>query len=168
MVVIIANVVMFIGCILLVIAGGVSDSRRTVVLQTGQLLPAATTNILLGGYTGAALNLVSIARNTVVLKEKYSMPVRIGFMIVMIVTGLVTNNKGILGYGIILGNVVFTACLGLKWEELLKLALAFCIFWWAIYDFTNRNYVGAGFDVATFVSSVIGFMRIKGCWQQQL
>ena len=152
---------MFTGCVLLVMAGGSSDSRRTVILQTGQLLLAAGANVILGGYTGAALNMVSIVRNTVVLKEKYTMPVRAGFVIIMIITGLLTNNRGLLGYGIILGNAVFTACLGLKREEMIKLALAFCIVWWGLYDFTNHNYVGAAFDAATFVSSIIGFIRVK-------
>ena len=161
MIVIIANSIMLIGCILLVIAGGTARARCTVVLQTAQLILAATANILLGGFTGAALNMVSIIRNAVVLKEKYSMSVRIGFVISMIIIGTLTNNRGLLGYGIILGNAVFSACLGLKKEELLKLALAFCIFWWAIYDFSNQNYAGAVFDVAIFVSSIIGFIRIK-------
>ena len=157
---IIANIIMFVGCILLVIAGVIADARRTVFLQTGQLLLAATANILLGAYTGAALNMVSIFRNAVVLKEKYYMPVRIAFIVIMITAGFVTNNRGMLGFGIIIGNVFFTACLGLKREEILKLALAFCIFWWAIYDFRNGNYVGAVFDVATFVSSIVGYIRI--------
>lgn len=157
----IANIIMLAGCVLLVMAAGTSKPGRTVALQTGQLLLAATANVLLGGYTGAALNMVSIVRNIVVLKEKYYMPVRILFVILMITTGICTNNRGWMGYGIILGNAVFTACLGQKREELIKVALAFCIFWWSMYDFTNKNYVGAVFDVATFLSAIVGFIRIR-------
>lgn len=161
MTVITANIIVFIGCILLVMAGGASTAGRTVVLQTGQLVLAAAANILLGGYTGAALNLVSIVRNAVVLKGRYSMPVRVFFVCFMVAAGVCTNNRGMLGYGIILGNAVFTACLGHEREEIIKLALAFCIVWWAMYDFTNQNYTGAVFDAATFLSSIVGFVRIK-------
>ncbi len=159
--IIIANGIVFVGCTLLVAAGASKSSVRTVVLQTIQLILSATANFLLGGYTGVVLNLVSIIRNGVVLKNKYTMPVRIGFVLLMIISGLLTNNRGILGYGIILGNAVFTACLGLKKEEILKLALAFCIMWWALYDFVNKNYVGTIFDIATFISSIVGYFRIR-------
>lgn len=159
--IVIANFIMLAGCILLVIAGAAKKARHTVILQTVQLFLAATANFILGGYTGATLNIVSIIRNIIVLKGKYTMLVRIGFVLIMIAAGIYTNNRGLLGYGIILGNAVFTACLGIEREEILKLALAFCILWWAMYDLMNMNYVGAVFDIATFVSSIIGFIRIR-------
>ncbi len=161
MITIIANIIMFAGCILLVLAGATKNPKLTVGLQTGQLAFAATANILLGAYTGAVLNVVAILRNLVVLKDKYIMPVRIGFVFIVIAAGIATNDRGALGYGITMGNAVFTASLGAKRKELVKLALAFCVLWWALYDFANKNYVGAAFDVATFMSSIVGYFRMR-------
>ncbi len=159
--VIVGNVVMLAGCILLVIAANAKTDALTVRLQTIQLMLAATANMILGGYAGATLNVVSIIRNVIVLRGLYYIPVRIFFVIMMFVTGILSGGQNVLKYGIATGNAVFSACLGLKKEGIVKLALAFCISWWILYDFSNQNYVGAAFDVATLVSAITGYIRAR-------
>ena len=157
----IANGIALIGSVLLVIAGVVKTKNRTVWLHTGQLVLASIANFLLSAYTGAVLNIISIFRNAIVLRNCYNNIWRFVFCLIIVFAGLFVNNRGVVGLLTIIGNITYTVFLGTTAKRL-KLALAFCIFCWCVYDFSVQNYVSAMTDIIIGISSLIGFMRIIG------
>ena len=62
-IVLIANIISFVGAVIMVVSGLLKTKRTILIAQNIQFAIQAVGNILLGGYSGAAINLISIVRN---------------------------------------------------------------------------------------------------------
>ena len=61
--VIIGNIIAFLGCGLMVLVGFIKEKRRILSVQCIQFTLQGASNLILGGYSGFIANVVSILRN---------------------------------------------------------------------------------------------------------
>ena len=66
----IANIVIFLGCTLMVITGYVKDEKKMLRVQDGQLIFLAIGNFLLKGYSGFIINLLALVKNEIYIAKK--------------------------------------------------------------------------------------------------
>ena len=107
-----ANIISLFGSVLLIAAGLSKKNKATVIYQTCQVCLAAIANIILGAYTGSTLNMLSVARNGIVIKDKYNNRWRTFFVAVNIASGYLLRKPGYLWLLIVFGNSLFTIMLG--------------------------------------------------------
>jgi len=136
----------------------------------GQIMLCRTTSelifalqyILMGEWSGAAMDGISVIRNTLytrlVKKNRSTTPVIIGFCIFVVIIGIVTF-KGIISLLPIISKLLTTISYGMKKERLLRLiTLPSCIFW-IIYNVYVGSAAGALADSMTLISLLIAMYK---------
>ncbi len=159
MILVVANVLAFAGCMLMVLAGSVKGEKNTLRIQNGMLAIMSVANLLLTGYTGAAVNVIGIARNILYNRKRLTMPVKVLLVAVAAVATFLLNNHGLIGYFPTMTMVLFTFCLGFGGVVGIKSITIVSQILWAFYDFTYRNYTAFIFDILTVISCIIGIYR---------
>ena len=118
--------------------------------------------ILVGAWTGAVLDFISVIRNLLygylVKKNRSTTPVIIVFVIFVLITGF-TTYAGFVSVLPIISKILTTVSYGMKNERLLRLiTLPSCIFW-IIYNLYVGTYAGSLADVFTLVSLLIAIYK---------
>ena len=159
--VIIGNIVSLIACVLMVISGLFKSRKKTLIFQTADIVFAAASNIILGAFTGAIVNGISVGRNILCYKKKFNLPIKI--ILIVVTTGLtiIFNNKGILGFFPIISNISYTLLMDKLDRRNFKILIIFTLVWWGIYDILVCNYVAFCFDMGTIVTSLVAILKIE-------
>lgn len=160
---IIANIIAFIGCSIMVATGFIKTKKSILVAQNVQLFLQGLANFLLGGITGAVSNVISVIRNIYCLKFTFSLPVKLVFIAIQAVFTQMTNNSGLIGWLPFIACVIFISVLDTQNEIVLKSSLIVGEACWITYDLYIKNYTGCAFDCFTVISTIIGiFLILRG------
>ena len=165
--VLIANIISFAGCILMVAIGLIRERKKILLTQCVLWAILTVSNLMLGGVTGAVSNIVSIVRNLYSLKWKLTLPVKIGFIAVQTAITAFTNELGLIGWLPTLAAASFTFLMDVKDAVKLKYVIIFGQTLWAIFDFSIQNYTACAFDIMTLVSTCIGIMMLLKARKQK-
>ncbi len=158
--IIIGNIIAFIGCGLMVLVGFIKEKRRILYTQCIQFTLQGVANLLLGGVSGFIANIVSIIRNLVFSKWKSSLRLKIGFIVLQLLLSISTLHEGIISLLPIISTILFTWFIDTKSEVKLKTVIIVTQVLWLIYDFAHLNYVSVAFDIFTMISNFIGIQMI--------
>ena len=159
-IVLIANIISFIGCLLMVAIGLIRERRKILLTQCVMWAILTVSNLMLGGVTGAVSNSISIVRNLYSLKRPLTLPVKIGFIAVQTAITAFTNELGLIGWLPTLAAATFTFLMDVKDAVTLKYVIIFGQTLWGIFDFSIRNYTACAFDVMTVVSTCVGIVML--------
>ena len=158
---IIANIFSFVGSVMMVVIGAIKSPRKIVFTQSIQICFMATANLLLGGISGCIVNAVSFARNIACCFNKFSKPVKIGFITAQVaLTALFGVADPVLWLPVI-ANCILTWYLDCDNAIKLKLLISLCITFWAGYDFYLKNYSAFVFDALIIISNLISAISIR-------
>ena len=135
---------------------------QILFFRTASELIFAVQYILLGAWSAAAMDGISVIRNTsytyLVKKNRSTTPVIIAFCGFVIVVGVVTF-EGIISLLPIISKLLTTISYGMKNERLLRLiTLPSCIFW-IIYNVFVGSAAGVMADSMTLVSLAIAMYK---------
>jgi hypothetical protein len=146
----------------MIAVGFLKDKKTIVLTQSVQLTIMSVGNIMLGGITGAMVNIVCIVRNLLSLKIKFDTKWKLGFIAAQGILTALANTVGLIGWLPFIAGCFFTLCLDTSNGILLKGAIILGQVAWAIYDFHFMNYSAFVFDLLAIVSNSIGvFMLLK-------
>jgi hypothetical protein len=117
--------------------------------------------IVLGGYSAAVQNVVSILRNFTAIRSKQNKFVEWLLVALGVVLGIAFNNRGWIGLLPVIGNLEYTLAIFRHKEDERKIKLAFLISLaaFAVFNATIRNYVGVVSDTIAVITT--GIMLIK-------
>ena len=141
------------------VSGFCKTKKNTLIIQTIDIVFATIANIILSGVSEAIINCVSIIRNILCYKNKFTLPVKIIITIITIGLSITFNNKGLIGLLPLISNISYTFLIDKFEEKKFKLLIIFTLIWWGIYDFIIHDYVAFIFDMATIVTSIIAIIR---------
>ena len=158
--VVMANLVSMVGCVMMVGVGLLQKRRQILLVQCVQFGFLAAANLMLGAMTGFVSGLIGIARNLVFLKWENTRVLKLGFVAVQLVMSLSVGIYSFIDWFPVLSTVLFTWFLDVKSEVRLKLVIIAAQSLWLIYDFVYLNYVTCAFDVMTIASNVIGMLML--------
>lgn len=161
MVLMIGNVLAFLGCILMVLTGIIRKKERVLYVQCAQFALMGGGNFVLGAYAGVVANILSIIRNLIFMKTGGSKRLKIVFIVVQTVLTLVTGDGSLLMWLPVLATVALTWALDTHNVIVFKLAMIFGQSLWMIYDWCYCNYVGFAFDIMSVVSNTWGIMMVR-------
>lgn len=159
-IVIIANIVSFLGCGLMVLVGFIKEKRRILSVQCIQFTLQGAANLMLGGVSGFIANVVSILRNLAFTRFKNTVWLKLFFIALQLVLSFKSLSSGFVSYLPLFAAVLFTWFLDLRSEVQLKIVIISTQVLWIIYDFIHLNYVAVAFDAFTMVSNAIGIYML--------
>lgn len=166
----IAQIVGFLGLGLSIVAFQFKKHQNIVLLKLTSELVFSIQYILLGAWTGAVLDFISVIRNFLfykfVKKNISTAPVIIIFGLFVVITGFVTFD-GVMSLLPIGSKLLTTVSYGMKNERWLRIiTLPSCILW-IIYNLFVGSYAGALTDTMTLVSLLIAMYKFdyKGAQQ---
>lgn len=166
---IIGNVLTFIGSILMMLLGLVKKKKMFLITQMGMNGFFTAGFICLGGVSGAVVNFVTMVRNVVCLKWDFNKPLKVIFIGLQAgLTLLFWLLGGPIEFGWmtvifwlpVIANCVFTWFMDSPNMIFIK---ALCIgaqILWGIYDFTMKNYATVPFDIATIITNIVGIILL--------
>lgn len=119
-------------------------------------------NLFLKGYSGMATNLVCLVRNIIGAKGRLNKYSTVILTILIVVGGIVVNNRGWLGLLPVIASVEYSACMYLcKDAQQLRLALAVNVALWAVYDLMIGSYPMFVTDLIVAGASLVNVMRYR-------
>ena len=168
----IGNAISFIGATIMVLVGFIKSREKILLAQIVQLVLMGIGNLVLGGITAVITNAVSIIRNLVCFKWQFTLPLKLFFTGLQIILALYSMYTGqnvmpagsdpyhVIIWFPIIGTAMFTMCLDVKSDAVLKVVIVISQVFWLIYDLTIMNFASAIFDVLTIISTTIGVIMI--------
>lgn len=159
--VLLGNLISFLGCLLMVSIGFLRKKKRILGVQCLQFALMGVSNFLLGGISGTISNLVSIVRNLVFFKAKVTVPLKLVFIALQVLLSLGTIRVSPLEWLPVLAAGAFTWFLDVKNEVTLKAVIIATFFLWVVYDLCHQNYVAMTFDILSIFSNAAGIMMIR-------
>ena len=119
-------------------------------------------NLFLKGYSGMATNLVCLIRNIIGAKGRLNKHNTVILTILIVVGGILVNNRGWFGLLPVIASVEYSACMYLcKNAQQLRLALAVNVALWAVYDLIIGSYPMFVTDLIVAGASLINVLRYK-------
>ena len=155
------NIIALIASTLMVCSGIIKDRKKTIYLQTIQILAFVMSNLILGGYTGAIVNFISLARNYWCYKDNLTKIKKLILIILSVAFSLLFNNLGLIGLLPIISTVVFTCFIDTKSIIKLKFLIMFASVLWLIYDTILGSYTSAIFNFFTILGTITTIYQLS-------
>lgn len=147
-------------------ANAASSTRKSVkgVLRVQNLSQVIyfLSAVVLGGYSAAVQNVVSILRNITAIRNIKSRTLEWILTGAGVVLGIAFNNRGLMGWLPVLANLQYTLvifCLKDN-ERALKLSFLLSSISFAVFNIVLRNYVGVVSDFTVAVITAV--VLVKG------
>jgi len=160
-IVLIANIISFVGSVLMVSMGLIKRKKNVLIVQCFQCGLMGIGNLMLGGMSGFFVDMLTIARNCISFKREFTTPFKLGFIGILVVLNIFTNKLGIIGWLPVIAASLFTWFLDTKKDVVIKVNCIAGQIMWAIYDIIILNYSAFVFDLFTLVSNGIGIIRLQ-------
>lgn len=158
---IIGNIIALIGSLIMVYSGIIKNKKKIIYAQTIQIMLFSVSNFILGGITGALVNLVCCIRNILCYKNKLGNKEKMILLLAVAVLSIYFNTQGIIGYIPLISTIVYTLFMNTKDVLKFKYLVIFSMFTWFIYDIFIKSYTSAVFDFLSVISNVIAIYEIK-------
>ena len=118
-------------------------------------------SIFLKGYSASVQNFMTIVRNIFALKNDPSKLVQWGIIIGSVVLGIVFNNRGIMGFLPIIGNLEYSICVFYikNNEKLLKISFLISVITFMIFNIYLLNIVGTITNIIIIISYLTSILK---------
>ena len=137
--------------------------KNLMACRTTNELSFGMQYVLLGAYTGAAMNFVGCVRNILfshlVKKNKSTVPYRVVFSALFCIFAYLTRD-GLKSALIAVAKVVSTVAYGSANLFFARVMILFTSIIWLTYNFIIKSYAGVLNEAMTIVSIIIGIIRI--------
>lgn len=147
--------------------GLIRSKQKILIAQCAQFTIMGVAQLILGGITGTITNLVSILRNVICVRVKFTLAYKLIFMGIQVLLTLFVLPKTLIEWFPTAAALLYTWVLDTKSEKVLKIAMIACQVFWVVFDFSIQNYVGVVFDLFTIVSTVAGILMLRKARKQQ-
>lgn len=159
--IIIGNIIALIASILMVYSGMLKQKKKILHFQTVQIGLSVISNIVLGGITGAIINVLSLIRNILCYKDKLGLKEKIVITILATILTLKFNNLGYIGLLPLISTVSYVWLMNIKDVKKFKWLIVFTMLMWFIYDVVIKSYTSAIFDFMNIVANIVTLFQIK-------
>ena len=149
-------------------SNALSTTRKNVkgilLLQSLSQLIYCVSAVVLGGYSAAVQNVVSIVRNFAAIRNIKSKFLEWALVILGVVLGIIFNNRGLMGLLPVVGNLQYTLAI-FRFrdnERILKLSFLISSVMFVIFNITLYNFVGAASDLVVTVTTIAVLLKAAG------
>ena len=157
----VGNIIALIASILMVLAGLQKQKKKILVIQIIQIALSVISNLVLGGYTGAIINVISCIRDILCYKDKMGTKEKIIIIILAVGLSLIFNNLGWIGLLPVVATVVYIMFMNTKDVVKFKILIIFSMIMWLLYDLYIKSYTSGAFDLASVIANLFAIWQIK-------
>lgn len=158
---IIGNIIALIASFLMIYYSILKEKKEILIVQSIKIGLLALSNIILGGITGAIVNIIGLIRNIICYKNKLGLKEKIIISLLNIILTLMFNNLGFIGLLPLASTVIYVWLMNTKDVKKFKLLIASTMVLWLIYDITIKSYTSAIFDFLTVIANIVTLIQIK-------
>ena len=159
--IVIGNAIFLVGSLIMVGIGLIRSKQKILVAQCIQFTIMGIAQFILGGITGTITNIVSILRNIICVRVKFTLVYKLIFIALQVGLTLLVLPTSLLQWLPTVAALLYTWILDTKSETVLKITMIVCEVLWVVFDFSIQNYVGVVFDVFTIISTIAGIIMLK-------
>ena len=159
--IIIGNIIAIVASLLMVSSGLIKRKNKIIYIQTIQIGLCVISNIILGGITGAIINVISCIRNILCYKNKLERKEKTILIIISIILSLLFNNLEIIGILPLISNIFYTLLMDIQDVIKFKKLIIFTMVMWFIYDLYIKSYSSAIFDFMSIITNIISIYKIS-------
>ena len=159
--IVIGNIIALIGSLFMVYSGIIKDKKKSIYIQTIQIVMFIISNIVLGGITGAIINAISCVRNTLCYKDKLKTKQKIILIILSTTLSLYLNNLGFIGILPLISTITYTTLMDIKDVTRYKVLVIFTMILWCIYDIYIKSYSSAIFEFLNIITNSIAIYQLN-------
>lgn len=150
----VANIIAFIASIIMVLTGLLNNKKQILFVQGIEIILFMTSDIIIGGYSGAVINLLSLVRNIIVYKDRLNITSKVLLLISSTALTLYFNNLGLIGLLPLASMYIYVLFMNTKDIKKFKILMIVTMFMWATYDMTIKLYTSLTFDILTIISTL--------------
>ncbi len=158
--IIIGNIVAFVGAIFQTIAGMGNNRNKILLAQSGQLACFSVSNFLLGGYAGGIVNALNVIKSYLFYKNKLTVPVKIFLSVLATALGIYFNNLNIIGLVPLFVMLIYMWGININDIVLFKVFVLITMIMYLVYDLYIKSYTSAPFDFASIIANIITIVQI--------
>ena len=158
--IIIGNIIALIASILMTFSGLQKSKKKILFIQIIQIFLTIISNLVLGGYTGAIVNAISLIRDILLYKDKVGVKEKIILIIFAIGLSLAFNNLGLIGLLPLIATVTYMLFMDTKDVIKFKILIIISMILWFIYDLTIKSYTSSVFDILSALTHLIAIIQI--------
>lgn len=159
--IVLGNIIALIASILMVYSGILKTKKKILYIQTIQIGLSVVSNAILGGITGAIINILSCVRNILCYKNKLNKVAKTILIFLAIILSFKFNNLGILGTLPLISMVVYILFMNVKDVIKFKYLIIFTMIMWFVYDLYVKSYTSAVFNFVNIIANIISIIQIK-------
>lgn len=159
--IIIGNLIAIIASGLMIYTGILKEKKKIIYVQTIQIGLLVLSNLVLGGITGAIINIISCIRNILCYKEKLGLKEKILITIVSVLLSIYFNDMGVIGLLPVLATTLYIWLMNTKNVIHLKMLLMVTSSIWLVYDLFINLYVSVIFEFTNIIVNFISIIQIK-------
>ena len=151
--------------VLAMITDSISNTRKTtrgvLLVQSVSQVFYGVGSAVLGGYSGAVQNAVSILRNFVAIKKVNNRLIQAILVILGAVLGIAFNTIGIWGWLPVIANLEYTVAVFLfpDNERALKIAFLLCVAMFIAFNGAILNFVGMISNLVVLIIGIVTQVR---------
>ena len=153
--------------LLAVFTDSISATRKTtrgvLLVQSVSQIIYGIGSVVLGGYSGAVQNVMSVLRNFVAIMKIDSKVLKWVMVILGVVLGALFNNLGIWGWLPILANLEYTLAVFYfkDNQRALKIAFLISVVLFAVFNGIILSIVGVVTNMIVLITGIIALVREK-------
>lgn len=157
----IANILSFIGTLVLIWSMFVKKKETMLLLQAGNCILGAFSTTLACSYAAACSSIISFFRN-LYLSQKTSIIATAVFSILYIVLGVFTNTLGFIGLLPVLASVEYTLFVQFaKTAQMLRYGALINLVLWLVHDACIQLYGSVLSDVFLIITTIVSVIRFR-------
>ncbi len=155
----IGNAIMLVASFIMVCVGLMKTRKQILVWQTIQIAMMGVASIFLGTIPGMIANIVGVTRNLLSYNSKLNRTAQVLLSFAAVVSTLIFNNIGWLGFLPIAAAVSYTLCMNTPDVKKLKWLIFATLLLWIVHDFAIQSYISGAFNVFSAITCLIGIFR---------
>lgn len=160
--IIIGNVISLIATGFMISSSLVNKRKTLFLLQTINAVLLIISSLFLFAYSGAMALFTTAIRNYAISIDKFSKKIMIFCVILTIILGLISNNRGLIGLLPIIATCEYSIC-GYYFEDIRQTKMSLCInlFLWVMYSVSILDIPTALTDFTTFSISAVYLLKTR-------
>lgn len=158
--ILLGNLISFVGCLLMVFIGFIKDKDKILLAQCGQFGIMSVGNLVLGSVSGSISGIIAVIRIVVFKHVKVTVWLKLGFIALQFVLTAIAGAETLIQWIPAISMVLYTWYLDSDSAIVFKLANVSGVMMWAFHDWYYRNFVSFSFDLFTIASTFIGIWLI--------
>ena len=161
--ILIGNALSFLAAMFLFLSSILKRKDKIFIFQFFECVTLAVASFFFGAYAGISTLLLSAVRNVLIAKNKFGKTLMYVFLLLTLILGIITNNRGAVGLMPVIATIQITVC-GCVFEGIIetKISIAVNTVIWVVYSFIIKDYSTGIIDsivLAAAIVSTVKFIR---------